>query len=95
MEYNQFKTTSAEYYEDYYRELLENYLPGPVIALFLFHNVRASLNISFNGYNNGFKMEYNPIGKTHQFKTTLNIMGIIIENCGSTLEILNKKSAGL
>ena len=27
----------------------------------------------------GFKMEYNPIGKTHQFKTTLNNMGIIIE----------------
>ena len=85
MEYNQFKTTSAEYYEDYYRELLENYLPGPVIALFLFHNVRASLNISFNGYNNGFKMEYNPIGKTHQFKTTLNIMRIIIEKYGSTI----------
>ena len=26
---------------------------------------------------NGFKMEYNPLGKTHQFKTTLNIIGII------------------
>jgi hypothetical protein len=26
----------------------------------------------------GFKMEYHPIGKTHQFKTTLNIMRIII-----------------
>jgi hypothetical protein len=24
-----------------------------------------------NGYNNGFKMEYNPTGK-YQFKTTLN-----------------------
>ena len=27
----------------------------------------------------GFKMEYNPIGKTHQFKKTLNIKRIIIE----------------
>ena len=26
----------------------------------------------------GFQMEYNPIGKTHQFKTKLNIMSIII-----------------
>ena len=25
----------------------------------------------------GFKMEYNPLGNTHQFKTTLNIIGII------------------
>ena len=33
----------------------------------------------------GFKMEYNPIGKTHQFKTTLNNMGIIIEKYGSTI----------
>ena len=30
----------------------------------------------------GFQMEYNPQGKT---KTTLNGIGIIIENCGSTL----------
>ena len=34
----------------------------------------------------GFKMEYNPIGKTHQFKTTLNNMGIIIEKYGSTIQ---------
>jgi hypothetical protein len=33
----------------------------------------------------GFEMEYNPIGKTHQFKTTLNNMGIIIEKYGSTI----------
>ena len=29
------------------------------------------------GTEAGFKMEYNPIGKTPQFKTTLNIIGII------------------
>ena len=32
----------------------------------------------------GFKMEYNPLGNT-SIQKTLNIMGIIIENCGSTL----------
>ena len=30
----------------------------------------------------GFQMEYNPIGNTHQFKTTLNTMRIIIQNFG-------------
>ena len=54
MEYNptgkqntsiQYKT---EYYDDYYREVWEHYLPGPVIALFLFLNLRVSINISFN-----------------------------------------------
>ena len=33
----------------------------------------------------GFNMEYNPIGKIHQFKTTLNIIRIIIQNCWSTI----------
>ena len=36
---------------------------------------------------NGFKMEYNPLGKTHQFKTTLNIMRIIIEKYGSSIHL--------
>ena len=34
---------------------------------------------------NGFKIEYNPLGKTHQFKTTLNIMGMTIEKYGNTI----------
>ena len=35
----------------------------------------------------GFKMEYNPIGKIHQFKTTLNNMRIIIEKYGSSIHL--------
>ena len=35
----------------------------------------------------GFKMEYNPLGKTHQFKTTSNIMRIIIEKYGSSIHL--------
>ena len=33
----------------------------------------------------GFKMDYNPLGKAHQFKTTLNIMRIMIEKYGTFL----------
>ena len=32
---------NTEYYEDYYREIWEYYLPGPIVALFL--NVRTSI----------------------------------------------------
>ena len=35
----------------------------------------------------GFKMEYNPIGKTHQFITTLNNMGIILEKYWNTIHL--------
>ena len=35
----------------------------------------------------GFKMEYNPLGKAHQFKTTMNIMRIIIEKYGSSIHL--------
>ena len=33
----------------------------------------------------GFQMEYNPTGKSHQFKTTLHNMGIITEKYGNTI----------
>ena len=49
MEYNPTGNTSiqnnTEYYEDYYRETWEYYLPSPILALFLFLNVHASINI--------------------------------------------------
>ena len=34
----------------------------------------------------GFQMEYNPIGNT-SIQKTLNIMVIIIKNCGSTIHL--------
>ena len=51
-------------------------------------NNEVLIHFYSNGYGAeaGFKMEYNPIGKTHQFKTTLNNMGIIIEKYGSTIQ---------
>ena len=50
-------------------------------------NNEVLIHLYSNDYGTeaGFKMEYNPIGKTHQFKTTLNNMGIIIEKYGSTI----------
>ena len=39
------------------------------------------------GTEAGFKMEYNPSGKAHQFKTTLNFMRIIIENYWSCIHL--------
>ena len=43
MEYSPTGNTSIqnniEYYGDYYREILEYYSPGPIVALFLFLNM--------------------------------------------------------
>ena len=43
MEYNPTGNTSiqnnTEYYGDYYREILEYYSPGPIVALLLFLNM--------------------------------------------------------
>ena len=36
-------SNNTEYYEDYYREIWEYYLPGPIVALFLFLNGRTSI----------------------------------------------------
>ena len=33
----------------------------------------------------GFKMEYHPLGKTHQLKITLNIVGMITEKYGRSI----------
>ena len=37
----------------------------------------------------GFKMEYNLLGKTHQLKTTLNIMEMIVEKLGNTIHMIS------
>ena len=38
-------------------------------------------------FTTGFQMEYNPIGKAHQLKTTLTIMRIIIEKYVSSIHL--------